>query len=100
MTKRKPMKITLLTNLSGEIVGARYRAGAPGESSPIATQINTSPEQRVHEIDIPAELHSHVLEGTLVSEIFKYRVEGVGKRAKLVRASANKARKGPRTRRG
>jgi hypothetical protein len=82
------MKITLLTNLSGEIIGARYRASIPYESSFIATQIKPSPEQQVHEIDIPDELCQHILEGTLDREIFKYRVEGVGQKAKLVKGSA------------
>jgi hypothetical protein len=82
------MKITLLTNLSGKIICARYRASTPHEASFIGTQINPAPEQRVHEIDIPAELSQHILEGTLDREIFKYKVEGAGQRAKLVRASA------------
>jgi hypothetical protein len=82
------MKITLLTNLSGNIICARHGASTPHESSHIATQIKPSPEQQVHEIDIPAELCQHILEGTLDREIFKYRVEGVGQRAKLVKGSA------------
>ncbi len=81
------MKITLLTNLSGKIICARYRASNPHESSYITTQIKPSPDQHVHEIDIPAELCQHVLEGTLDREIFKYRVEGAGQRAKLVKGS-------------
>jgi hypothetical protein len=88
MTKSEPMKITLLTNLSGRIICARYRANTPHESSNIATQINPSPEQQVHEIDIPAELCQYVLEGTLDREIFNYRVEGVGQKAKLVKGAA------------
>lgn len=80
--------MTLLTNLSGKIICAGYRAGTPNEGSNNATQIKPSPEQQVHEIDIPAELCQHVLEGTLVSEIFKYKVEGVGQRAKLMKTSA------------
>ena len=82
------MNITLLTNLSGKIICARYNASTPFERSHIESQIKPTPEQQVHEIDIPAELCQHVLEGTLVSEIFKYKVEGVGKSAKLVRESA------------
>jgi hypothetical protein len=82
------MKITLLTNLSGEIIGAKYRAITPHETSHITTQITPSPEQAVHEIDIPAELSQHILEGTLDSEIFNYRVEGDGQNAKLVRGAA------------
>lgn len=82
------MKITLLTDSSGKIIGAKYRPGGPNERGDIATQMNPSPDQRVHEIDIPAELTTHVLEGTLVNEIFKYKVQGAGKRAKLVKHSA------------
>jgi hypothetical protein len=88
MTKSEPMKITLLTNLTGAIVGARYRPNTSHESGHIATQIKPSPDQRIHEIDIPAELSLHILEGTLDLEIFKYKVEGVGQRAKLVKESA------------
>jgi|GEM_PF-3760249 len=87
------MKITLLTNLTGTIIGARYRAGTSHESSHITTQIKPSPEQRVHEIDIPAELCQHVLEGTLDQEIFNYKVEGVGQRAKLVKGSAKQPKR-------
>jgi hypothetical protein len=93
MTKSEPMKITLLTNLSGKIICARYRASTPHESSHITTQIRPSPEQQVHEIDIPAELCQHVLEGTLDLEIFKYKVEGVGQRAKLVKESAKQPKR-------
>ncbi len=82
------MKITLLTNSSGEILCARYRANTPHQSSHITTQIEPSPDQELHEIDIPVELSHHILEGTLDSEIFNYRVEGVGEKAKLVKGSA------------
>lgn len=82
------MKITLLTNSSGEIICASYRASTAYESSHLATQIKPSPEQQVHEIDVPAEFSQHILEGTLDTEIFNYSVEGVGERAKLVRRSA------------
>ena len=51
-------------------------------------QIKTSPEQEVHEIDIPAELFQHILENTIDREIFNYRVERVGQEAKLVKRSA------------
>ena len=88
MTKSEPMKITLLTTLSGEIICAKYRLGPAHENSNITTQITPSPEQELHEIDIPAELSQHVLEGTLDSTIFNYRVEGVGEQAKLVKGSA------------
>jgi hypothetical protein len=81
------MKITLLTNLSGEILGAGHRTGVPDVNSLITTQIKPSPEQEVHEIDIPAELSQHILEGTIDREIFNYRVEKVGREAKLVKGS-------------
>lgn len=83
------MKITLLTDLSGEIICARYRASSPHESSSlITTQITPAPEQKLHEFDLPAELSNHILEGTLDSEIFNYRVEGTGEKATLVKISA------------
>jgi hypothetical protein len=82
------MKITLLTNLSGEIIYATYRASIPAQTTFTATQIKPSPEQEVHEIDIPAELSQHVLEGTIDSEIFNYRIERAGQGAKLVKGSA------------
>jgi hypothetical protein len=85
MTKSEPMKITLLTTLAGEIICAKYRLSPPHENSNITTQVTPSPEQKLHEIDIPAELCQHILEGTLDSEIFKYRVEGVDEQAKLVK---------------
>jgi hypothetical protein len=82
------MKITLLTNLSGEIICAKYRVSTPHKTSDITSQITPSPEQELHEIDIPAELYPHILEGTLDSEIFNYRVEGAGEQARLVKGSA------------
>ena len=82
------MKITLLTNLSGEIICARPRASTPRENSLMTTQIKPSSEQWVHEIDVPAELFQHILENTIDREIFNYRVEGVGQEAKLVKGSA------------
>jgi hypothetical protein len=82
------MKITLLTNKSGEILCASHRAGIPHESSFISTQIKPSPEQEVHEMDLPAELYQHILENTIDREIFNYRVERVGQEAKLVKGSA------------
>ena len=82
------MKITVLTDLPGKIICASYRASNSNERGLIATQIKPSAEQRVHEIDIPVELCEHILEGTLINEIFKYKVEGIGKGAKLVRESA------------
>jgi hypothetical protein len=87
-TKCEPMKITLLTNKSGEILCASHHAGIPHESDFITTQIKPSPEQEVHEIDIPSELYQHILEGTIDREIFHYKVERVGKEAKLVKGSA------------
>jgi hypothetical protein len=82
------MKITLLTDLSGKIICAQHRPGNLADHGHISTQMNPSAEQQIHEIDIPAELSTHVLEGTLDREIFKYKVEGAGNRAKLVRTSA------------
>jgi len=82
------MKITLLTDLSGNIICAKYRPGNTDGRSNIMTQMNPSSEQRVHEIDISVELSTVALEGTLDREIFKYKVEGAGNRAKLVRTSA------------
>jgi hypothetical protein len=79
------MKITLLTNLSGKIIGARYYPNELGENGQIKTQIVPTPEQQVHEIDIPAELSQHITEGTLAHEIFNYRVEGIGQAAILIR---------------
>ena len=54
-----------------------------------STSNNHCSGQQVHEIDIPAELCQHALEGTHVNEIFKYKVDGVGKTAMLVRESAD-----------
>jgi hypothetical protein len=88
MTKSEPMKITLLTNLSGEIICAKYRLSTPHKSNNITTEITPSPEQELHEIDIPAGLYQHIVEGTLDSEIFNYRVEGAGEQARLVKGSA------------
>jgi hypothetical protein len=82
------MKITLLTNLSGEIIGASHRANVPLAGTTILTQIRPSAEQEVHEIDIPAELSQHILDGTIDREIFNYRVERAGQEAKLVKRSA------------
>jgi hypothetical protein len=82
------MKITLLTDLSGKIICATYRKSNYPERSPSATQISPSPEQQLHHLDIPAELHGHVLDDTLELEIFKYKVDGTGERAKLVKESA------------
>jgi hypothetical protein len=87
-TKSEPMKITLLTNLSGEIICATYRASIPAQTTFIATQIKPSPEQQVYEIDIPAELSQYILEGTIDREIFNYKVERVGQEAKLVKGPA------------
>ena len=64
------------------------RQVSPQQSSFITMQIKTSPEQEVHEIDIPAELFQHILENTIDREIFNYRVERVGQEAKLVKPSA------------
>jgi hypothetical protein len=82
------MKITLLTNMSGEIIGASHRVSVPPVNSNILTQIRPSAEQEVHEIDIPAELSQHMLDGTIDREIFNYKVERVGQEAKLVKRSA------------
>jgi hypothetical protein len=81
------MKITLLTDLSGKIICASYRqSNYPGQST-ISTQISPTPEQQLNNLDIPAELHGHVLDDTLELEIFNYKVDGTGENAKLVKES-------------
>jgi hypothetical protein len=55
------------------------------KSNIVTTLIKPSPEQNVHEIEIPAELYPHILESTIGREIFNYRIEGIGQEAKLVK---------------
>jgi hypothetical protein len=89
------MKLTILTDDSGKILGASYippSAVAPRASAgSVGTiRIKAARTQRLHEVDLPAELSSHVLEGTLAREIFKFRVHVQGKTAKLVKSSDEK----------
>jgi hypothetical protein len=79
------MRITLLTNKAGEIICANHRADVSHESSVITTQIKPSPDQEVHEIELPDALSQHIVEGTIDREIFNYRVERTGREAKLVK---------------
>jgi hypothetical protein len=89
------MKITVLIDDSGKVLGASYIppstiARPASANSSAAIRIKAARAQRLHEVDLPAELSSHVLEGTLPKEIFKFHVEVQGKTAKLVKSAGAK----------
>ena len=84
------MKINVLTDKSGKILGAQYNATSPTIPLPpssvyVTTRIKPSENQFLYELDIPNELYSHILENTLETELFKYKVEHHEKDAKLVK---------------
>lgn len=82
------MKLNILAENSGRILAISY---IPSTSCPLPqsalkcrTEIVPSEGQSIHEVDLPDELHHHVLKNTLAQEIFKYRVESRAEKSRLV----------------
>lgn len=86
------MKLHVLTDQSGDILAAHYTAAFPPArrsrtSGSSMTRIKPSEGESVHEVELPAELHQHILENTFSTEIFKYKVERHGEVMRLTRIS-------------
>ena len=86
------MKISVLTDKSGTILAAQYSTPSAEHSGPSATRFRPEAGQRVHEVDLPAELAPHILAGTLGSEIFKYRATAHGRKVRLAKAEKTSGR--------
>jgi hypothetical protein len=50
------MKVTIVTDLAGRITGMVRSTGAESKEAPAEVRIVPSPNQIVHEIELPAEL--------------------------------------------
>lgn len=81
------MKISVVADKSGRILGALIPAMATNRAHPVdSVQLQAREGQTVHEADLPTELFEHLGKNTLTPELMKYRVERKGKKATLLRA--------------
>ncbi|MEK4070035.1 hypothetical protein [Peribacillus sp. FSL R5-0717] len=82
------MKLSVLIDQNGEILAAKYSASPTLPlPPPVITEIVPSEGESLHEVEIPLELQQHILQDTLATEIFKYRVEDQGEMTRLVKIS-------------
>lgn len=82
------MKLSVLTDQTGRILASKYAASPSLPLPPPAiTDILPSEGESLHEVEIPLELQQHILQDTLATEIFKYRVESQGEMTRLVKIS-------------
>jgi hypothetical protein len=79
------MKISVLTNASGQIVGAFFTP--PNARQPVGRagvdQIKIPEKHRVHEVSVPPELAGELLEGKVATALFDYHLELKGETATL-----------------
>jgi hypothetical protein len=85
------MKLNILADQSGRILGAYYvdlsRDSLLQPGPKCRSRITSSKGQFIHEIDLPHELHYHVVKNSLAQEIFNYRVESHDGKRRLVKIS-------------
>jgi hypothetical protein len=80
------MKISVVADESGTVVAAVIPPLEPVHGRPFCLiQPRASETHTVHQPDLPEELFAHLGKETLMSELFKYRVEKKGKHVALKR---------------
>jgi hypothetical protein len=80
------MKITVLADGSGNIIGFSRVASGRVASGRVMTALDAEAEQTLHSVELSAELLQHVGEDSFADQILKHVVAVKGKSATLVRA--------------
>jgi hypothetical protein len=82
------MTLNLLTDDAGRIIATHVASPTiplPPPSPGISTAIRPAKGQSLHQVELNPELAQHVLGNTLLEELGKWKVEGHGKSARLVK---------------
>jgi hypothetical protein len=82
------MRLNVLTDDAGRIFATHAASPTlplPPPAPAISTVIRPSEGQALHNVELHPELAQHVLGNTLLEELGKWKVEGHGKSAKLVK---------------
>ncbi|HXN47945.1 MAG TPA: hypothetical protein VN893_14965 [Bryobacteraceae bacterium] len=82
------MTLHVLTDDAGEIIATHVAAPTlplPPPSPAISTLIRPSAGQSLHQVELNPELAQHVLQNTLLEELGRWKVEGQGTSARLVK---------------
>src|SRR6266478_4843960 len=90
------MKISVISNSSGEIVGASFTP--PKLARPVdprgTDEIKVPEGHRVHHVNLPAELADEFLSGNFARAFSQYTLEVKGKKAILTRQVSKKGSSG------
>ncbi|WP_028775849.1 hypothetical protein [Shimazuella kribbensis] len=81
------MRLNVLADQAGIILAAQYTV-SPSRlplSSLSISEVVPSEGQSLYEVEVPSELQQHILQNTLATEIFKYRVESQGEGTRLIK---------------
>jgi hypothetical protein len=79
------MKISVVADASGKIIGALIPSIERRSGAANSIQLKASASRFVHETDLPDELVQHLGKPTLAAELLKYRVQKAAKRVRLAR---------------
>jgi hypothetical protein len=83
------MQLYVLADQAGNILGAHILGTAPRArgraASRSASMMVPALGQVVHAVELPEELHLHLLENTLEAHLFSYRVERQGNVSRLIK---------------
>ena len=80
------MKLHVLTDGNGRIFAAQaLTPSIPIPPPSLSTVIRVGTGQSLHQVELHPELALHALEYTLLAELQKWKVEGRGESAKLVK---------------
>jgi hypothetical protein len=82
------MQLNVLTGEDGGILAVHFTTPSipiPPPSRATSTAMRPAQGQSLHHVELHSELAQHVLANTLIQELQKWKVEGHGKSAKLVK---------------
>jgi hypothetical protein len=79
------MKITVLADGSGKIIGFSRVASGRVASGRVMTALDADEGQRLHSVELSPELLQHVGEDSFADQVFQHVVAVKGKTATLVR---------------
>lgn len=80
------MKISVLADGSGKIIGFSRGTSGQAASARVATALVADEGQRLHSVELSPELLQHVGEDSFADQLFQHLVAVKGKTATLVRA--------------